>query len=261
MLPAVSTKHVKGLKYCIFDLEELISDQLLSKGSWNGENCYLASLVIGQIIETKKSGTLLDIGSGFGTFSIPLAKQFPLNLKVVAFEPQRPIFYQLCSNILLNSLSNYFAKNVAVSSKNKVELKHCLNVNRSCNHGSFSLIEEINDVRNITKFEDDPLENIDFKTIDANFDSDDLIFVKISVCGMESEVLSGMKNNILKNNNPPIIIESWKTDFNLDTYEKCMSQLKDFGYFAYVENNDFIFAVAENDQEFLKFFEKEAIKF
>ena len=264
MLPTVTTKIIKGLKFSFFDVEEVISDQIMSIGEWNQENVTYTSMILTEMFSKKNinTGTVLDIGSGFGTFSISLARNSKLELKVHAFEAQRPIFYQLCSNALHNSLSNLFAKNVAIGSVNKIEKRNCLNVSRSCNHGSFSLIQEINDIRGIAKFEDDPVEDIEFKTIDGNYNFDDVVFIKISVCGMESEVLSGMRDTIIQNHNPPIMIESWKSDFNIQTHEMCLSLLKEFGYFAYAEKNDFIYAVSKEDQEYLSFFDEvESIKF
>lgn len=58
---------------------------------------------------------VIDIGANLGTYSIPIAIDIQkYRGKVIYFEPQRIIYYQLCANIFLNWLENYFAHNQAV---------------------------------------------------------------------------------------------------------------------------------------------------
>ena len=59
-------------------------------------------------------GVGLDIGAGFGCFTIPFAKAFP-GWTIWAFEPDAEAFAALLQNILTHKLSNVIAVNAAVA--------------------------------------------------------------------------------------------------------------------------------------------------
>ena len=218
---------IDGMRYFLFDCNEVISDTVRQKGAWNQK----ISLLINSILDvTPESGRVLEIGAGFGSIGLPLAKNnqhFVFEL----FEAQKTIFNQLCGNIMLNNLSNVNAHKVALHNYNGIVDAPVLNVEFSGNHGSLSLLKEFNDVRNLS-FADN-LESMDCKTLDS-FNFDDVKLLKISVCGMEAMVLEGAKETLLNNNLPPVIVESWEAEFNQENRRKCFDIFKDLGYKKYI---------------------------
>lgn len=66
---------------------------------------------------TMPSTTVLDIGANMGTFAVRMSQLVGTEGNVIAFEPQRVIFQQLCTNIFLNNLRNVFTLQKAVGSR------------------------------------------------------------------------------------------------------------------------------------------------
>ena len=64
-------------------------------------------------INLNNNSIVLDIGANIGTPCIPLALGLPL-AKIIAVEPQRNVFFHLCSNILVNKLLNVVPLNAAI---------------------------------------------------------------------------------------------------------------------------------------------------
>lgn len=62
----------------------------------------------------KPNSTVVDIGANMGTFTVRLAQLVGSRGVVVAFEPQRIVYQQLCCNIFLNKLKNVFTHQVAL---------------------------------------------------------------------------------------------------------------------------------------------------
>lgn len=68
----------------------------------------------------KPTSTVIDIGANMGTFTVRLAQLVGPEGSVVAFEPQRVIYQQLCCNIFLNQLKNVFTHQVALGKERGV---------------------------------------------------------------------------------------------------------------------------------------------
>lgn len=58
--------------------------------------------------------TVIDVGANMGTFTVRLAQLVGSKGRVIAFEPQRLVYQQLCCNIFLNGLTNVDAYQRAV---------------------------------------------------------------------------------------------------------------------------------------------------
>jgi len=67
--------------------------------------------------KTNQNAVVYDIGSYFGTLSIPFSNFVGKNGQVLAFESDRHSFNMLCGNIELNNLDNCFAFHNHVSNK------------------------------------------------------------------------------------------------------------------------------------------------
>ena len=57
------------IKYLLFEQNEVISDEIRNNGIWNGACLDLAEKVLAK----GHSGRVIDIGAGFGSFTLPLA--------------------------------------------------------------------------------------------------------------------------------------------------------------------------------------------
>jgi FkbM family methyltransferase len=154
----------------------------------------------------KPDGQVLDIGANLGTFCVPLARKIP-KLKFHAFEPQRIINYQLCANVIINSLGNVYTYELALSNKEvDVELD-MPDYTKETNIGAFSIDTEVRKneyecatVNTTDKIQLCPLDLLVFSNVKL---------IKIDVEGHELEVLQGGLETIKANNYPPIIFEAW----------------------------------------------------
>jgi len=63
----------------------------------------------------KPNTTVIDVGANMGTFTVRFSQLVGPKGTVIAFEPQRIIYQQLCANIFLNNLRNVQAHQLAIS--------------------------------------------------------------------------------------------------------------------------------------------------
>lgn len=202
MLPNTVITQSKDCQFIVFDKPDIISNSLRDGKGYEFHLVDISKL----LIEDVEHGCVLDIGANLGSYSIPLAKHFP-NLQFFLFEPQRIIYYQLCGNIIINSLSNIIAVQLGVSDEQKIIQTTVPNYLTETNAGAFSLDDEVrqnqyecssvggNEVMNIVT-----LDMMDIKNIRL---------IKIDVEGLELNVLKGAVNTLKKNDYPPIIFETW----------------------------------------------------
>lgn len=159
-----------------------------------------------------KNSIIIDIGANLGSHTLEFADLVGDNGKVYAFEPQRIIYYQLCSNIIANGYNNIFAYNLALSDKNET-----------------AYIEKQNfysdDILNIgdTHISNDG-DIIDVKKLD-NYNLNNVSLIKIDVQGYEPFVLNGAIETI-KRNKPIILIEIVNEHLNI--YNKSDENIKEF---------------------------------
>lgn len=180
------------------------------------------------LLNSRSEGkTVLDVGANLGTYSVPMAKSFP-DLNFICFEVQRPVFYQLCGNIFLNSINNAHAFNIGLGSTNK-KMEICLpDYSADINIGAFSVLQEIqtnirgNMSRGVT-------EEIEVVTLDS-LGYQDIALIKIDVEGSELNVLKGGLGTIVRSNYPPFIFEAWSLDWYKKDKEQLMQFVLDLGY-------------------------------
>jgi FkbM family methyltransferase len=201
MLPNCELVKVDGTQFLVFKGSDLISNHLKKELYENDIHQLALKLLINE-----PSGTVLDIGANLGTFCVPLARKIP-KLKFHAFEPQRIINYQLCANIIINSLDNVYTYELALSNEDAdIELA-MPDYTKETNIGAFSIDKEVrkNEYECATVNTTDKIQLVplDFLTFS------DVKLIKIDVEGHELEVLRGGIETIKANNYPPIIFEAW----------------------------------------------------
>jgi FkbM family methyltransferase len=201
MLPNCELVKVDGTQFLVFKGSDLISNHL-KKALYEDDIHQLAL----KLLINEPDGVVLDIGANLGTFCVPLARKIP-KLKFHAFEPQRIINYQLCANVIINSLDNVYTYEFALSNKEAdVELA-MPDYTKETNIGAFSIDAEVRKneyecatVNTTDKIQLFPLDMMPF---------DNIKLIKIDVEGHELEVLRGGTETIKANNYPPIIFEAW----------------------------------------------------
>lgn len=77
-----------------------------------GEWCEAEIQLLAQVVKT--GDVVLDVGANIGTHSVPFSRMVGESGCVMAFEPQRLVFQNLCGNLALNGLSNVVTKEVGV---------------------------------------------------------------------------------------------------------------------------------------------------
>ena len=201
MLPNCQLIKVDGTQFLVFKGSDLISNHL--KKELYEDDIHQLAL---KLLINEPDGLVLDIGANLGTFCVPLARKIP-KLKFHAFEPQRLISYQLCANVIINSLDNVYTYELALSNKDVWIDLEMPNYAAETNIGAFSIDSEVrkNEYECSTVNTTDRIDLIplDFLTFD------NIKLIKIDVEGHELEVLQGGFETIKRNNYPPIIFEAW----------------------------------------------------
>lgn len=227
MLPNVSIKESHGVKYMLFDSKDFKNSDFITHmvrvtGQYELDLVFAAE----QALLNSNGGTILDIGANFGTFAIPIAKRNP-ELTILAFEPQRIIFNQLCGNAILNSLDNVYTYNFAISDKEDTILIETPNYNTEINIGAFSFDSLVKEKCPTTTGEK---ELINLITIDS-LNLTNVALLKIDVEGMELSVIKGALETIEKCNFPPLIFEAWhQFDWYKERKEELINFVESLGY-------------------------------
>jgi FkbM family methyltransferase len=132
--------------------------------------------------------TVLDIGANIGVFSVIFGQLVGNKGNVLAFEPQRLPYYNLCTNILVNELTNVVCIQNVVGSENKRVHVPELNPNLPNNFGGLELDKDYSQVFG---------HSIKMVKID-DFNLTTCGLIKIDVEGMELDVLLGASQTIDK---------------------------------------------------------------
>lgn len=228
MNPNVSIIDVISGKYMIWSTSDALGQILLKEGVHEPTVIQVSEFIIRNSINKN----ILDIGANIGSYSIPLSKIIGEIATFNCFEIQKFVFYQLCGNIFLNSLTNISAYNFGVSNANlkkkipQIDYKKCWNV------GGYS-IDPIAINAQRTDFQNNLLEagvDADFKTIDSLDNLPKSCLLKIDVEGHELEVVQGSLEHLEQSGWPPIIFESWDFQWYREKKEKLLNYLLEIGY-------------------------------
>lgn len=171
------------LNYALFPNDDAITISIIE--GWQYQLYMFDFLVKNQIIT--KGKTIIDVGGNNGNFAVDFAHLVGNNGQVHTFEPQRIIYYQLCTNIFLNGLTNVYCHNEAVGNTDgevMIETLNYLEKNEPVNFGGAKIINEGGELVKSTK-----LDSRIFK---------DVVLIKIDVQGYEPFVIEGAINTIQK---------------------------------------------------------------
>lgn len=227
-----------GLSWLLFKGPDYITEHLARNEFFEADT--ISTCI--DLLSKCSPGIVLDIGANLGSFVVPVAKC--VEHEFHSFEPQRVIFYQLCSNLLLNGLDNVRAKNFALGDQE---------------HTIDAVLPHYTDERNIGAFSLDTLvktheptsqghtEQIQIKTLDS-LGYVNIRLIKLDVEGYELSVLKGAVDTLKNNHYPPILFESWtQFDWWHDRSQELMSFITGLGYKIHnISFNNYL-ALFEND--------------
>lgn len=159
---------------------------------------------------------------------------YPIGGKIFSFEPQRPVFYQLCANFCLNGLYNCFAHNLALGDRREYTGIPLLDIHRCINLGALSFDEEIRKEQGWDTSREQ-FEKVEMIKLDA-LSLQQAHLIKIDVEGLELEVIRGGLKFISDSNYPFILFEVWG-DYMKNTIPKRNSLIhllkQELGYYLY----------------------------
>ncbi len=133
--------------------------------------------------------TVIDVGAHMGHYTIPFSRYAGPNGLVIAFEPQRSVFWELAMNATLNHLNNVKLYNYALSNEEKYSfMLHDAPV--------MNKVGFLNSGEN--KISDSGKGNrVKIKTLDS-FNFTNVSLIKIDVEGLEIDVIEGSKDTIAR---------------------------------------------------------------
>jgi FkbM family methyltransferase len=143
----------------------------------------------------------VDAGANIGFVCVPLAGWLkPRGGRVVAFEPQRMLFYALCGTAALNDLDNLQVRNLGVGSRPGTLRVPPQDYGKPKDFGMVSLKDQdaaaAGETVEIVRIDDLALPRLDF--------------LKIDVEGMEIDVLEGAAGSLARHR-PICWVEYWLT--------------------------------------------------
>ena len=182
------TRCKHGLMAC--EEGDMISTLLRIYGEW-AENSFR---LIQPLIPV--NGIVIDVGANIGTLTLAFANHVSSGGRVLAFEAQQRVFYNLCTNLMLNNLHWVEARQCLVGStegSTQLPLRQIDHPERqSINRGGIGFV---NVLESPSQFRGE--NHIDIHTLDTygqTLDRCDLI--KVDVEGAEPMVLDGALNTI-----------------------------------------------------------------
>lgn len=220
-LPEIHLATDGDLNYALFRHSDIVSNHVRAGGYEKELQDLSTQLLVGHI-----NGIVLDIGANLGSYTVPLAKAHP-TLQFHSFEPQRVIYYQLCTNIFLNRLDNVLAYQYGLSDAEWAEPFVMPDYSKENNIGAFSVDKPVREKDYEVRTEG-ATEWINCIKLDS-LNLKNVRLIKVDVEGHELAVMYGAHKTLEENNYPPIIFESWTWKFP-EKRLKLIAYLEDLGY-------------------------------
>jgi FkbM family methyltransferase len=220
-LPEIHLATDGDLNYALFKHNDIVSNHVRAGGYEMELQHESAKLLAGHT-----DGIVLDIGANLGSYTVPVAKAHP-HLQFHVFEPQRIIYYQLCTNVFLNRLDNVHCYQYGLSDAEWAEKLAMPDYTQETNIGAFSVDPAVREKDYEVKTEG-ATEFVNCVKLDL-LKLTNIRLIKIDVEGHELEALSGAYETLQINNFPPIIFEAWTWKFP-EKRAKLIAYLRDLGY-------------------------------
>jgi FkbM family methyltransferase len=210
-----------GRTYALLNKEDIISNAVLHRGF--ELDVHQATE---EILKNVGGGLVLDIGANLGSYTVPMAMKYP-HLQFHSFEPQKTIFYQLCTNIFLNGLENVYANHCALSNSAWSKEFEVPEYAKESNIGAFSVDTKVreNDYEVLTRGKLETIRAIRLDELQIK----NIKLIKIDIEGHELQALQGAGDTLKDSGYPPIIFEAWNWKFP-EKQEELFGHLKDLGY-------------------------------
>ena len=157
--------------------DKYIGKSIKEYGEWSQGELDLCKQVL------SSTDVVIEVGSNIGSHTIPLAKTVHQG-SLYAFEPQNVVFQNLCANIYINSITNCFCYNSALSDKKDEEFYYPnYDFTKENNFAGMSLVNE----KKSKYFQRARIDTLDHKFLNLPR----LNLLKIDAEGMELNVFKG----------------------------------------------------------------------
>ncbi|MEB3234836.1 MAG: FkbM family methyltransferase [Cyanobacteriota bacterium] len=184
---------------------DMISSLLRIYGEWAETSFLLLEPLI------PEGGLVVDVGANIGTLSLAFANRVGPSGRVLAFEAQRKVFYNLCSNILLNKRFWIEAHQCLASNQEGATYLPLREIDAvatsGINRGGVSFLKNLQQPQTASGHDRISIHALD--TFLASHQRCDLI--KIDVEGAEPMVLQGLQNTI-RDKTPFLYVECGSED-------------------------------------------------
>ncbi len=172
--------------------DQYIGKSIKEYGEWSQGEIDICKQIL------RPSDVVIEVGSNIGSHTLALAKTVNQGA-VFAFEPQNVIFQNLCANMSINSITNCFCFNFALSDQQNQEFYYPnLNYSKKSNFAAMSLSSEKS--KNFLRANVDTLDN-KFNNLQS------LKLLKTDAEGMEVDVLKG-GFDLIKRTKPFLYVEN-----------------------------------------------------
>ena len=237
MLPEVNKVSCNFADYLLFDNKDAISRTLIQTGDWEPHLQAISSVFYRDALNP----VIVDVGANLGAYSIPIAKKIQsIGGSVIAFEPQRIVYYQLCGNIILNRLDNYFAHHKAVGNINSLINIPETDFAENYNVGGFSIEQKYRENLDLQQFMNKNSFHVEIVKLDHISTDSSIKLIKIDVEGSELDVIRGGIQLLEAHNFPPILFECWSLDWFSEKKAELFSLLNQLGYKIFSMRDDHI---------------------
>lgn len=218
-----------------------VGKQISQLGYFSDSDVDLIKNLVAIRLQNQETVTFYDIGANVGTHTLALAKSFPENIKIRAFEAQRQVYYMLCGTVAINGLENVSCHLNAVADTNGAEIAVPIpNYHAPQNFGGLEVVAPQRSDNQDMRFSH--IENVSTVTIDSFCEQVD--FLKMDIEGMEDKALFGATATVQKYR-PISFVEILKTDIDF-----CLKFFSQHSYRVYERGMDIIAIPTEHQIDF-----------